>query len=175
MVKNWFIKAVWCVPAFALLGACGDSKSSAPEEPKGPGPGPVTTCTDGAPCSCASGTVGSVICGDDGARTCDCPECPALELPEATVGDDCGGEPFGLWRLTKLEFSALEIRLLNDGSSLGTCPTVFSDYEEAPHLLMSLQEGGTAQYAVERIPLEQSWSEDCVTRLSSVFSCGSTA
>ncbi len=172
MRKNWFIKAAWCGVAVALLGACGDS-SSTPEEQQGPEPTP--NCTEGAPCTCESGSEGTVLCGENGAWSCDCPECPALELPQATAGDDCGGEPFGLWRLVKLEFGAQPLELSVNNAPVGTCQAAFSEIEEVPRMLISLEDGGTAQYFTEELPLQQSWSNGCVTSKVWQFSCGSSA
>jgi hypothetical protein len=96
-------------------------------------------------------------------------------LPQATVSDACGGEPFGLWRLTKLEFGAQPLELSVNNAPVGSCPAVFSEIEEVPRMLVSLEDGGIAQYSTEAIPLQQSWSNGCVTSKISEFSCGSSS
>jgi hypothetical protein len=162
--------------AALLFPACGNSKNGSMADPSSGGNGPsINTCHSGEKCSCGAGRVGTVACeGSVGA--CECEPCPALEVADAPAITPCGGEPFGSWRLTQVEWGRSELSLTSRGESVGSCDMMTKPVgTKPPRLLMSLYEGGDAEYFSERSEVAVSWSESCVTSKVSEFSCGSKA
>jgi len=87
----------------------------------------------------------------------------------------CGGAPFGVWRLTKLEVGRTQMTLSVGGESRSTCDVMLDTPDETPHVLMNLKDGGVAEYDAETVAIQAHWSNNCVTSKSAPLSCGSKA
>jgi hypothetical protein len=191
MIASRVLKVAWCGLAVALLVACSssdDSNSGPGNGSSGAGSGGSGSggsggsgsigpggddCIEGLSCDCEPGWQGTATCVD-GEEVCNCEECPALEVVEAPELTSCGGEPFGTWRLSQLEFGAVPIELSVNGSPVGSCDGVFNIDGDLPRVLMDLKDGGTAQYLAETAAMTQSWSDSCVTSKVSQFYCDSS-
>jgi hypothetical protein len=156
----------------ALLGGCssGSHNSGSPPDPD-PVFIPAAPCEPGKSCACPVGSEGVTVCEGDESR-CECTQCPALELHEAQSIKGCGGEPFGTWRLTKMELGTSKLTLSSFGTSLGDCDMTTALKGEVPNALMTLTDGGDAEYFAAGAPTQVSWSESCVTSKVSQFTCG---
>jgi hypothetical protein len=161
--------------AALFLGACGNdsrgpsntrSDSDQGDEPT------VRECTAGLSCACGQGQPGSTVC-EAGFSRCECEPCPGLEVSDAPSVNGCGGEPFGNWRLTHVEWGRSQLQLSVFGDPVGSCDMMMTAVgDEPPRLLMSLYEGGRAEYFSESAPVKISYSESCVTSKVSQFTCG---
>lgn len=163
------------VVALLLCGFVGcssgrpNSPSTAPETvPDEPTPEP---CSPGTDCPCAPGYRGETLCAD-GEKSCDCTACPELETRQPRSVAACGGEPFGVWRLTKLELGTSTLSLSSAGEALGSCALLLDTPAQVPRALMSLQDGGRAEYVTEQTPTQAHWSDSCVTSKLAPLSCG---
>jgi len=94
---------------------------------------------------------------------------------DAAKTDACGGTPFGVWRLTKLEVARSQLALTVAGQSRGSCDVMLDTPGETPRVLMNLKDGGAAEYETEVVTTRAHWSNTCVVSQVAQFSCGSEA
>jgi hypothetical protein len=107
---------------------------------------------------------------------CECEPCPGLDVTDAPSVSGCGGEPFGSWQLTQVEWGRSQLELSVAGQAAGSCDIMTKQVgDQPPRVLMSLYEGGAAEYFSETSKTTVSWSESCVTSKVSQFGCGSKA
>jgi hypothetical protein len=175
--------AVWCGLAAVLLGACysTNGSDSDPLDPGNETPGQGGSnggigdlCIGGRSCDCEPGWKGMTSCVD-GEEMCSCVECPGLDVQDVSVVTSCGGEPFGIWRLSQFGLGATRIELSSGGEPVGSCDTVLGLDGDLPHVLMHLQTGGGARYFADAATMTQSWSDDCVTDKVAQLYCGSSS
>lgn len=170
--NSWFVgvAALWVCSFIGCSSGGSNGPTTAPETiPDEPTP---KTCAPGKACSCPAGQSGTTLC-TDGEATCDCKACAGLELKNAPTVAACGGEPFGVWRLTKLELGSTPLSLSSFGEALGSCTSMLDTPAQVPHALMSLQDGGRVEYVTEETPTKAHWSNSCVTSKLPSLSCGS--
>jgi len=173
MKRTW---RTWGVAVVVgLLAACSSgSQSDAPSGvPQDPGGSDQFSCSPGSACYCpVGGFRGTTVCSGS-KSSCDCPVCPALELHEAAHVESCGGEPFGTWRLTKMDLGTSKLTLSSFGTPIGECDLRTQLTGELPNLLMTLSEGGVAKYFAPNAVAKVSWNDSCVTSKVSTFGCQS--
>ncbi|HKO46742.1 MAG TPA: hypothetical protein VJV79_03415 [Polyangiaceae bacterium] len=87
----------------------------------------------------------------------------------------CGGAPFGVWRLTKLELGRTELQISVAGTPRGSCDVMLDTPDKTPRVLMNLKDGGGAEYDADTVPIQAHWSNSCVTSKSTPLSCCSDA
>ncbi|MES1175192.1 MAG: hypothetical protein ABUL62_12795 [Myxococcales bacterium] len=167
------IVALICV---CVVSSCSADSSTVDAPSTGPTYTPVTpvTCTEGKACECMPGQPGTVSCAG-GFSSCECAECPPLDVHDAAKIDACGGAPFGVWRLTKLEVGRGQLELSVAGQSRGSCDFMLDTPGKIPRVLMNLKDGGVAEYDAEIVATQAHWSDGCVTSKAGQLSCGSTA
>jgi hypothetical protein len=166
------IAAAVCV---CVVSSCSSGSSTVDEPDTRPmhTPTPVP-CTEGKACECMPGQSGMVSCAS-GFASCECAACPPLEVHDPAKTNACGGAPFGVWRLTKLELGRSQLSLTVAGESRGNCDVMLDTPDETPLLLMNLKDGGAAEYYAKSVATKTHWSNSCITSQVSQFSCGSSA
>lgn len=154
-----------------VAGCSSGSHDSDSTPPSGPFTSPGAQCEPGATCACNPGATGVTVCDGDESH-CECTQCPALEVHDAPTVKGCGGEPFGTWRLTKMELGTSRLTLSSFGMPVGDCDLLTELKAEVPTALMTLSDGGDAEYFAVGTPTQVAWTESCVTSKVSQFSCG---
>jgi hypothetical protein len=95
----------------------------------------TASCRAGESCECFPGYTSIKVCpnpddlGDRG--VCDCNEtCKPLHINDAPTWEACGGEPFGRWRSTAVNFDGLPFQLTVDQRTIAAaCPARFADFD----------------------------------------------
>jgi hypothetical protein len=158
-----------CVVSSCSAESTGvDAPKTGPKDP----PVQTVTCTEGTACECKPGQPGTLSCRADG-HICECEQCPALQVHDAAKTEACGGEPFGVWRLTQLDLGRTPMTVSANGQSNGTCDLMLDTPSETPRVLMKLREGGTAEYDTKQLVTKAHWSESCISSKTALLACGS--
>lgn len=129
------------------------------------------------PCECDRSRQGKTTCDGD-VETCVCKECPPFELTDAPAIEACSGQPFGTWRLTHAEWGRLDLVVFAASATsqraADSCEAmVTAAQDEVPLSLMSLFEGGKADYYSVEPRVKLAYEDGCVTRNATRYFCGS--
>ena len=152
-------------PSVAPVGSAGANTSSCPVQ---------------AGCLCAGGLLGRYEC-IEGAERCDCTGCegaPPMERPDPTF-EACGGELFGMWRLTDVDVKATKVTLVSSRTKQKlTCPVdakLVDTPDAAAHALLRFDSGGKGIGKIGGPLLSLEIKPDCSAQIGETcgdFGCG---
>jgi hypothetical protein len=130
------------------------------------------SCVAGSACTCDLGRAGTAVCPPPPQLpTCKCNACPPQVVEPAPTVEGCGGNPIGLWRLTKLDWGSRTIALQSNGL-VTNCDAMVKPLDtELPRMFMDLAEGGKAVQFAEPIGMSFAFANSCLTKLGSGLSC----
>lgn len=175
--KRW---AVMWLGMGAWLTACGstnaDSSTTGENQAGKSGEDIAPSCVAGAPCPCIGGAEGRITC-DGSISLCNCSsdQCPALSTTPAPTVNGCGGMPLGTWRLTEAQPGRTQLSATSENQLLGTCDAMLSRVaEDLPVMLMTLHDGGVAEYQNPGLGLSVAFSQSCVTSKVPALTCGAS-
>jgi hypothetical protein len=149
MTRIWLLTAVFLVVTSACGGGSSGAKTTgAAGSPMtgGSGGGDAPYCPPNAGCNCESGLQGHVNCDT---MQCDCSSCPAFNPKARAAFDACGGDPTGVWRLTKTDSGSFLLGIQNSPkATLVTCPAELVSEKSAQTMLLQLAKDGSAAIAL---------------------------
>lgn len=121
-------------------------------------------CSDGAECACANGGEGKLQCRESGGSVCICPECPGVRAPPKAPVDGCGGDPFGPWTATTVDFPWLMFSIAvksNYETSVRSCASEITRQPVAPRVVLDLREGGSGSLSHSGVEVSLAFDTGC--------------
>ncbi len=167
VVLSWVTFVGWALAVLAALVPSCSTSPSAGVPYTGAAPDFTEVC-HASSCTCPDGRRGQSQCIDGGGvGPCSCEGCPPFTRYAPPDFAPCGGEPFGTWRLRKLNTNGVSLSLstqsIDGTTSSGQCPADVPKPMSIPDLRIDLQDGGDMDIHSAGISLTLRITESCLS------------